>query len=81
MFLIALASTIVGMWAANIDFDTEANFYESLTWEDRNDLERIFAKYPDTGTTNIFALSGYMIYLVTAMLFFLTYKVWTIKEI
>ena len=81
MFLIALASVIVSIWAVTIELDAEAEFYEKLTWDDRDDLERIFAKYPDTGTTGILMLSGYMIYFITGMLFFLMYKVWNVKEI
>jgi hypothetical protein len=80
-FLVLLTSVLISIWTVTIDFDAETDFYEKLTWEDENDLERIFAKYPDTGTTSILIISGYMIYFVTAILGFLTWKVWNVKKI
>jgi len=81
VFLLLILSIIIGFYVVAVDTTAEEVFYERLTNEDIDDLNRIFGKYPLTNTESIIPIAGYLVWAVVLILSYLMYKVWNVKEI
>jgi len=81
LFLLMCFQLFLVMFASDIDYDTEIEFYDSLSENEIDTLINIYEKYPEVNTDSSYELSGYLILLVTSGLFILMIKVWQVKRI
>lgn len=81
VFLMLITSLLIGIYVVSMETKADEMFAEKLTWDDIDDMERINAKYPETNTGGILEFSGVMIWIAIAMVSYLMYKVWNVKEI
>jgi len=77
-----VGSLVIGFYAVTVETDADEVFYERLTTEDINDMNRIYNKYPDTGfTDSILEVAGCLVWIAILGISFLMFKVWNVKEI
>lgn len=81
VFLLLAVSMVIGFYVVYTDEVADEVFTERLTTEDVNDMNRIYLKYPDTGTDGILEVAGYLVWIAILGISYLMFKVWNVKEI
>jgi len=81
VFLLLVVSMAIGFYVVTVDTEADEVFYERLTTEDVNDMNRIYGKYPNTGTDGILEGAGYLVWIAILGISYLMFKVWNVKEI
>jgi len=82
VFLLLVGSVVIGWYVTSIETEADEVFFERLTTEDINDIDRIFNKYPNVDFANRFLeLAGVFVWIAILGVSYLMYKVWKVKEI
>ena len=81
VFLLLVLSMVIGFYVVYAEGVADRTFAERLTTGDAKDMNRIFSKYPDTGTDGILEAAGYMVWIAILGISYLMFKVWNVKEI
>ena len=84
LFLLAALLTISTIIAGSINMNNEQQFLEELTWEDYDTLNDIYNRYPTKGMVVpdiVYSMLGWLLYIITGLLFFLMVKVWKVQAI
>lgn len=82
VFLLMVVSLVISFFSVATDTSADEIFYERLTTEDVNDMNRIYNKYPDTGMMDsILEAAGYMFWIAMLGISYLMFRVWKVKEI
>jgi len=80
VFLLIVVSMAIGFYVVTVETEADEIFYERLTTEDVNDMNRIYNKYPDTGTDGILEGAGYLVWIAILGISYLMFKVWNVKR-
>ena len=84
LFLLSALLTISTLIIGSIEQNNEQQFIEQLTWEDYDTLNEIYNSYPTSGVVvpdMVYSMLGWLLYIITGMLFFLMVRVWNTNNI
>ena len=81
VFLLLIVSLVVSLYANRLETNADEVFYERLTTEDIDDMNRVFGKYPITNTEDFLLIVGLLVWIAVLGISYLMYRVWNVKEI
>ena len=81
LFLIMIISITLSIITVTIENNDADDFVNSLTDDEIDQLVDIYSEYPSSDYNSLYAFSGWSMYVVTGMLFFLMVRVWKTDKI
>ena len=81
LFIMMIVAIGISFAVASEEIEIEEEFLNSLTDDEINQLVDIYSNYPEYDNTVLYTLSGWLMYIVTGALFFLTIRIWKTNNI
>ena len=81
LFLMMIVILGISVIVTNIELNEEEEFYNSLTSDELEQLSNIYSKYEGSDYSNMYLITGWMMYIATGILFFLMLRLWKTNNI
>ena len=81
LFLMMIIILSVSVIVTNMELADDEKFYSSLTDDKLDQLSDIYSNYEGSDYSSMYLVTGWMMYIATGVLFFLTLRVWKTNNI
>ena len=81
LFIMMIVAIGISFAVASEEIEIEEEFLNSLTDDEINQLVDIYSNYPGSDYSGMYLVTGWMMYIITGILFFLTLRVWKTNNI
>jgi len=81
LFVMMIVAIGISFVVANEELAAEEEFINSLSSNEIDQLSSIYSNYPNYDHTGLYSISGWLMFIVTGILFFLMFRVWKTPNI
>lgn len=81
LFLMMITILGISVMVTNMELTEDEEFYSSLTDDELNQLSNIYSNHEGSDYSNMYLVTGWMMYIVTGTLFFFMLRVWKTNNI